>query len=299
MAETEDLGVEMSNKDSGLKHSFWVRFGSSTILMTITVLSMIFGGYVLFGILLIVTLIGLMELYRIMGVHKKVPGFIGYLAAIALYFSVMECTRDFSVITRCADVGGTLPVIIGAFLVLLLAVYVLSFPKYNSEQISMVFFGFFYVALTMSYIYRLRISDGGAYSVWLIFIASWGADTMAYLTGILIGKHKIAPVLSPKKTVEGCIGGVVGSTLIGLVYSLIFKDDLSAVYSNPVLLFTIVSAAASIVSMIGDMAASAIKRNKEIKDYGKLIPGHGGILDRFDSVIFVAPIIYFLLKFIG
>ena len=299
MAETEDLGVEMSNKDSGLKHSFWVRFGSSTILMTITVLSMIFGGYVLFGILLIVTLIGLMELYRIMGVHKKVPGFIGYLAAIALYFSVMECTRDFSVITRCADVGGTLPVIIGAFLVLLLAVYVLLFPKYNSEQISMVFFGFFYVALTMSYIYRLRISDGGAYSVWLIFIASWGADTMAYLTGILIGKHKIAPVLSPKKTVEGCIGGVVGSTLIGLVYSLIFKDDLSAVYSNPVLLFTIVSAAASIVSMIGDMAASAIKRNKEIKDYGKLIPGHGGILDRFDSVIFVAPIIYFLLKFIG
>ncbi len=299
MAETEDLGVEMSNKDSGLKHSFWVRFGSSTILMTITVLSMIFGGYVLFGILLIVTLIGLMELYRIMGVHKKMPGFIGYLAAIALYFSVMECTRDFSVITGCADVGGTLPVIIGAFLVLLLAVYVLSFPKYNSEQISMVFFGFFYVALTMSYIYRLRISDGGAYSVWLIFIASWGADTMAYLTGILIGKHKIAPVLSPKKTVEGCIGGVVGSTLIGLIYSLIFKDDLSAVYSNPVLLFTIVSAAASIVSMIGDMAASAIKRNKEIKDYGKLIPGHGGILDRFDSVIFVAPIIYFLLKFIG
>ncbi len=299
MAETEDLGVEMSNKDNGLKHSFWVRFGSSTILMTITVLSMIFGGYVLFGILLIVTLIGLMELYRIMGVHKKMPGFIGYLAAIALYFSVMECTRDFSVITSCADVGGTLPVIIGAFLVLLLAVYVLSFPKYNSEQVSMVFFGFFYVALTMSYIYRLRISDGGAYSVWLIFIASWGADTMAYLTGILIGKHKIAPVLSPKKTVEGCIGGVVGSTLIGLVYSLIFKDDLSAVYSNPVLLFTIVSVAASIVSMIGDMAASAIKRNKEIKDYGKLIPGHGGILDRFDSVIFVAPIIYFLLKFIG
>ena len=122
---------------------------------------------------------------------------------------------------------------------------------------------------------------------------------MAYLTGILIGKHKIAPVLSPKKTVEGCIGGVVGATLIGLIYSLIFKDDLSKVYDNPVLLFTIVSAVASVVSMIGDMAASAIKRNKDIKDYGSLIPGHGGILDRFDSVIFVAPIIYFLLKFIG
>lgn len=289
----------MKNKDSGLKHSFWVRFGSSTVLMIITILSMVFGGYVLFGVLFAITLIGLFELYRVVGVQKSATGIVGYLAAAALYFSVMECTQELGIITGCNLVGGTLPVIIGVLTVLLLAVYVLAFPKFNSEQITMVFFGFFYVALTISYIYRLRISDAGAYSVWLIFISSWGADTMAYLTGILIGKHKIAPVLSPKKTVEGCIGGVVGATLIGLIYSLIFKDDLSKVYDNPVLLFTIVSAVASVVSMIGDMAASAIKRNKDIKDYGSLIPGHGGILDRFDSVIFVAPIIYFLLKFIG
>ncbi len=289
----------MKNKDSGLKHSFWVRFGSSTVLMIITILSMVFGGYVLFGVLFAITLIGLFELYRVVGVQKSAAGIVGYLAAAALYFSVMECTQELGIITGCNLVGGTLPVIIGVLTVLLLAVYVLAFPKFNSEQITMVFFGFFYVALTISYIYRLRISDAGAYSVWLIFISSWGADTMAYLTGILIGKHKIAPVLSPKKTVEGCIGGVVGATLIGLIYSLIFKDDLSKVYDDPVLLFTIVSAVASVVSMIGDMAASAIKRNKDIKDYGSLIPGHGGILDRFDSVIFVAPIIYFLLKFIG
>ena len=289
----------MKNKDSGLKHSFWVRFGSSTVLMIITILSMVFGGYVLFGVLFAITLIGLFELYRVVGVQKSAAGIVGYLAAAALYFSVMECTQELGIITGCNLVGGTLPVIIGVLTVLLLAVYVLAFPKFNSEQITMVFFGFFYVALTISYIYRLRISDAGAYSVWLIFISSWGADTMAYLTGILIGKHKIAPVLSPKKTVEGCIGGVVGATLIGLIYSLIFKDDLSKVYDNPVLLFTVVSAVASVVSMIGDMAASAIKRNKDIKDYGSLIPGHGGILDRFDSVIFVAPIIYFLLKFIG
>lgn len=289
----------MKNKDSGLKHSFLVRFGSSVILMIITVLSMVLGGYVLFGVLFAITLIGLFELYKVVGVNKSPAGIVGYLAAAALYFSVAECTRDFGIITGCSKVGGTLPAIIGVFTVILLAVYVLAFPKFNSEQITMVFFGFFYVALTISYIYRLRISDAGAYSVWLIFIASWGADTMAYLTGILIGKHKIAPILSPKKTVEGCIGGVVGATLIGLIYSLIFKDDLSKVYDNPVFLFTVVSAVASVVSMIGDMAASAIKRNKDIKDYGSLIPGHGGILDRFDSVIFVAPIIYFLLMIIG
>ena len=272
---------------------------SMTELLNLTVLSMVLGGYVLFGVLFAITLIGLFELYKVVGVNKSPAGIVGYLAAAALYFSVAECTRDFGIITGCSKVGGTLPVIIGVFTVILLAVYVLAFPKFNSEQITMVFFGFFYVALTISYIYRLRISDAGAYSVWLIFIASWGADTMAYLTGILIGKHKIAPILSPKKTVEGCIGGGVGATLIGLIYSLIFKDDLSKVYDNPVFLFTVVSAVASVVSMIGDMAASAIKRNKDIKDYGSLIPGHGGILDRFDSVIFVAPIIYFLLMIIG
>ncbi|MCR5830211.1 MAG: phosphatidate cytidylyltransferase [Lachnospiraceae bacterium] len=289
----------MKEKDSGIKRSFLIRFRSSIILMTITVLSMVLGGYYLFGVLLAITLIGLMELYRIFDVHKRSVGIVGYLAAIALYFGVMECTQDFEIIKKCSEVGGYPAVLIGVFLVVLLAAYVLTFPKYNSEQITMVFFGLFYVALTISYIYKLRISDGGAYSVWLVFIASWGADTMAYLTGILIGKHKIAPVLSPKKTLEGCIGGVVGATLIGFIYSMIFKAELSEVYDNPVLLFVIVSAAASVVSMIGDMAASAIKRNKDIKDYGKLIPGHGGILDRFDSVIFVAPIIYFLLKLIG
>ncbi|MDF2845844.1 MAG: putative rane protein [Herbinix sp.] len=104
---------------------------------------------------------------------------------------------------------------------------------------------------------------------------------------------KIAPVLSPKKSLEGCIGGVVGAAAIGAIYALITKDYITEV-SNPILAFAVIGAASSVISQIGDLAASAIKRNHEIKDYGKLIPGHGGILDRFDSIIFTAPIVYYL-----
>lgn len=292
----------MKNKaDINNDRSFWIRFRSSTILMIITIGSMLLGGYVLFGVLTVVSLIGLMELYRVVGVNKKGAGIVGYIFGALLFASLLSFSFGTG---EGAFVFGLenpvlFPVMVGAFLIILLAVYVLTFPKYNSEQITMVFFGFFYVALTMSYIYRVRTGDCGAYAVWLIFIGSWGSDTMAYLVGRTFGKHKIAPVLSPKKSLEGCIGGVVGAALIGFVYSMIFKDNLMESFSSPVLLFTVVSAVSGIVSMIGDMAASAIKRNKNIKDYGRLIPGHGGILDRFDSVIFIAPIIYYLLIIFG
>ena len=111
---------------------------------------------------------------------------------------------------------------------------------------------------------------------------------------MLIGKHKLPSELSPKKSIEGCIGGIVGAALIGFIYATIFKSHLTTI-DNPQLSLAIIGAVSSILSQIGDLAASAIKRNHGIKDYGKLIPGHGGILDRFDSIIFTAPIVYLLL----
>jgi phosphatidate cytidylyltransferase len=110
---------------------------------------------------------------------------------------------------------------------------------------------------------------------------------------MLFGKHKIAPKLSPKKSLEGCIGGVIGAALLGYLYALILGNKITGI-SNPRILFAIIGASASVISQLGDMAASAIKRNYDIKDYGRLIPGHGGILDRFDSIIFTAPIVYYL-----
>ena len=117
---------------------------------------------------------------------------------------------------------------------------------------------------------------------------------MAYCVGMLIGRHKMTPQLSPKKTWEGAAGGVLGSALLGLIYALLLKEHLSF-FSQPVLVTPLLCAAGSVISQIGDLAASAIKRSVGVKDYGNLIPGHGGILDRFDSVIVTAPIVYYLI----
>ena len=128
--------------------------------------------------------------------------------------------------------------------------------------------------------------------MWLIFLSSWGCDTCAYCVGMLIGKHKMAPRLSPKKSVEGGVGGVLGAALLGALFSLAM-NQWGGADVDP-LLYAVICGAGGIISQIGDLAASAIKRNHDVKDYGKLIPGHGGILDRFDSVIFTAPVIYYL-----
>lgn len=262
---------------------FWIRLRSSVILMLITITTIVLGGNVLFGTVLAISLIGMMELYRTIKINKSLLGIIGYLACIALDFLILYQYEQYNM------------VLFIAFLLILLLIYVFTFPKYSSEQVSIVFLGLFYVGVMLSYLYKVRVIEDGAYLVWLIFIGAWGSDTSAYCTGMLIGKHKILPKLSPKKSLEGCIGGVIGAALLGILYGTIIKNQITGI-TNPQFAFAIICGASSIISQIGDLAASAIKRNHDIKDYGKLIPGHGGILDRFDSIIFVAPIVYSLVK---
>jgi phosphatidate cytidylyltransferase len=122
--------------------------------------------------------------------------------------------------------------------------------------------------------------------IWIVVIAAFGSDIFAYFTGYFLGKHKMAPNLSPKKTVEGAIGGLVGSSLFCGLFGYIFMRDMLPVC----MILGLVGGAAG---MAGDLTASAFKRKMGIKDYGNLIPGHGGIMDRFDSVIFVAPVVYY------
>ena len=291
-------------KDINNDNSFMIRLRSSVILMAVAIAAMVFGEYVLFGVIVLISLIGLMELYRVVGVNRSKAGAVGYGIAV-LYFIYQAFTYfimpeislgDFMRHKVLFNIWNNADLIIIALLIIiLLAVYVLTFPKYNSEQITMVFFGFFYVVIALMYIFKTRQISGGEYAVWLIFIGSWGSDTMAYVVGRKLGKTKIAPKLSPKKSLEGLIGGIVGAALIGIIFALIFRTQLLESFSNPILIFGLTGAIGSVVSQIGDMAASAIKRNKGIKDYGNIIPGHGGILDRFDSVIFIAPIVYFML----
>ena len=173
---------------------------------------------------------------------------------------------------------------------LFMFVYVFTYPKFKADQVMPAFFGVVYVAVMLSFIYLTRNLPDGKFLVWLIFLCSWGCDTCAYCVGMLIGRHKMAPILSPKKSVEGGVGGVAGAALLGAIYA--------AATGGKIAEYALICAVGALISMVGDLAASAIKRNQGIKDYGKLIPGHGGILDRFDSVIFTAPAIYFLAKLV-
>ena len=178
-------------------------------------------------------------------------------------------------------------------LIALMFVYVFSYPKYEAKDVMAIFFGLFYVAVMLSYVYQIRTLTNGVYLAFLIFICSWGCDTCAYCVGVLFGKHKMAPVLSPKKSIEGAVGGVVGTALLTVLYTYVFRAQMGLGLRSIVVL-AIISMIAALISMVGDLTASAIKRNYDIKDYGTLIPGHGGIMDRFDSMMITAPIIYYL-----
>lgn len=260
---------------------FKTRLISGIVLVIIALATIISGSGILFFTLLAVSLIGMRELYKVMKVsdeHVTVLELVGYLGAV-LYYIAMK-----------ADFGnyGTMAIIIS--MILILFVYVFGYPKYHAEQVMAAFFGVVYVAVMLSFIYLTRSLPDGKFLVWLIFLCSWGCDTCAYCVGMLIGKHKMAPVLSPKKSIEGAVGGVAGAALLGVIYAAATQGKMAE--------YALICAVGALISMVGDLAASAIKRNQNIKDYGKLIPGHGGILDRFDSVIITAPVIYYLAKMI-
>lgn len=260
---------------------FKTRLISGIFLVIFLLATIIPGGYVLAATSLALSLVAFRELIKACKLNGYIE-IVGYIGIVA-YYLVMVFTSD----------RIWLLVTIFAVLTAFMGVYVFTFPKYSAREIMMSFFCFAYGPLMLAFVYMTRALPYGQYSVWIIFAASWGCDTAAYCTGMLLGKHKLAPVLSPKKSIEGAVGGVVGAALLGGLFAY-FVIQPTINEQNVVLIFVIISAVGAVISQIGDLAASGIKRNEEIKDYGKLIPGHGGIMDRFDSVIFVAPVIYFL-----
>ena len=256
---------------------FVTRLISGVVLVAIALVTIGLGNWVLFATLLLVSLIGARELYQAMKVSKKGFSLLelgGYAGIILYYLGMVFLEEKFHL---AAILAG---------LVILMFIYVFRYPEYHAHQVMAAFFGIVYVGVMLSCIYQARMLPGGHFHVWLIFLCSWCCDTCAYCAGMLFGKHKMAPVLSPKKSVEGAVGGVAGAVLLGVIFAAVTKGP-AAEYAG-------ICGAGALISMVGDLAASAVKRNMEIKDYGKLIPGHGGILDRFDSVIFTAPVIYYL-----
>ena len=260
---------------------FKTRLLSGIVLVILALVFIITGNDLLLAVTGIISLIGLYELYRVFKIEKSCAGVVGGLATIVYY-----CNLKFQFIPD-------MMLFVIALLVVLMFVYVFSYPKYHTEQMLAAFFGVFYVSVMLSYVYQIRTLERGLYLAFLVFLCSWGCDTCAYCVGMLIGKHKMSPKLSPKKSVEGAVGGVAGAALLTALYCFIFRSPMH-LERGEIVILAVIAAIAGLISMVGDLTASAIKRNYDIKDYGKLIPGHGGILDRFDSMIITAPIIYFL-----
>ena len=252
------------------------------------------GGPILAIAMCIISIIGYLELAKATKVRKeesKISGFeITSCVFIVLYYAAIYF--QFQPIL--------LLLLLGLLMIFHMLIYVFSFPKFDASEVMHSCFSVLYAPVMLSFILMTRMLSNqldtqthiiGFYAVWMILISAWGSDTCAYFAGVLLGKHKITPKLSPKKTVEGCIGGVVGTSFFGFLYGLILKNN-GIIASDYIWVFVLLGFGGSIAGQIGDLAASGIKRNYGIKDYGKVIPGHGGVMDRFDSVIFTAPLIY-------
>lgn len=267
---------------------FWTRLASGIVLLVIAVAAMGLGGLTLALVLWVASMIAFRELTKALKCanDEKKPNGLEYLglAGVTIYYLTVCFSGSHTLLFMC---------VVGMLLAFMFA-YVVAFPKYNANQVMAALLAFVYAPVLLSFIYLTRMSEQGIYMVWMILISSWGCDTFAYAVGMLIGRKKIFPVLSPKKSLEGCIGGVAGAAFLGWLYGYFFVGN---VIEGDMVAWSIaiICAVGALMSMVGDLAASAIKRNNEIKDYGKLIPGHGGIMDRVDSMIVAAPMTYFLM----
>ncbi|KJF25932.1 phosphatidate cytidylyltransferase [Clostridium aceticum] len=232
------------------------------------------GGLLLYLATMLISLIGLNEFYHAMTIKSYRPmKYIGYgltiLLLTAFYFAI--------------DMNYLLFFVFIA--ILLFSILLLHSQKYTIVDAGLSFYGVTYIVFLLGHIIltsNLRNSN----IIWLIFIIAWSTDTFAYFGGYFFGKRKLCPRISPKKTVEGAIAGTLGSMLSCGIFAYVF-------FIEYIVMIIFLGMIGSIISQMGDLTASQIKRYTGVKDFGNLIPGHGGVLDRFDSIIFTAPTVYY------
>lgn len=237
------------------------------------------------GAVLVITLIAVYEMHNAISKKKE-------LLAVGLIMSVVVF---FANITQNLEI---------AFVILLAVYLLLSVLEFGREEVKTIYMLGFATAVYSTFIStiaNIRLEYHTVYATLLPFILSWITDSGAYFVGRFYGRHKLIPRLSPKKTVEGAIGGVICCVVISLLYVLVLDKcfHYSLLGYGSYWKMIIVSVVGSLISQLGDFASSAVKREFNIKDFGNLLPGHGGVLDRFDSIIFVAPFVYYVLNILA
>lgn len=239
-----------------------------------------FGGDILLLFLMAFSIIGIREFY---GAFKdlSVKGnfYIGSGFTVLLYLA-----------TALNRMEEALPLIVASMIIITFITSMIAFDKSSVWDSLLTVSGVLYVSFLSVHIALMANTEAPIF-IWLIILTAFGTDIFAYFTGYFIGKHKLIPKVSPKKTVEGAIGGIVGSILLSCAFTGIFCPHL-------IIHGIIIGAFGSLFAQGGDLSASFIKRKTGIKDFGTLIPGHGGVLDRFDSILFTAPFVYYYSLFI-
>ncbi|MFO7153378.1 MAG: phosphatidate cytidylyltransferase [Caldicoprobacter oshimai] len=258
-----------------------LRIASAAIGIAYLILAFYVGGWFLDLSVLVISLIGMHEFYTAVRHRGYNPlSWVGYLFISLLFWFITLYSNDSHTILLGA--------LLAAFFCLFLTVV---FPRLNFLDACLTVFGCIYPG--MAFMYLILLYDADTYGKYLLIFtlfATWATDTFAYFTGLALGKNKLCPRISPKKTVEGSIGGILGSLIIGILVGMVFTHFYKVEIGY--LHYAIISLLCGITSQMGDLSASSIKRFCNIKDFGRIMPGHGGILDRFDSIIFTVPIVY-------
>lgn len=234
----------------------------------------------------IIAILAMNEYFNAISKVAKPVKWLGYLSCASIATIHLIPETHIEIIYSLA-----IPILL---LVLFLQV-IITEMKTNFKDIAYTLLGILYIVLLIMFVAKINGMKNGNILIWYTILAAWGTDIFAYLVGKHFGKHKFSKI-SPKKSIEGCIGGMIGGVLLMLVYTYVVNTVWAMNYSYITIL--IVGVILSILGQIGDFAASSIKRYVDIKDYSNLIPGHGGMLDRIDSLIFLAPFAYCIFMFI-
>lgn len=230
--------------------------------------------------LAIIALLAMDEYFNAVSKVAKPVRWLGYISCFSIALIHIIPAESLNMVVTLA---------VPTILTILFAQVIATDMNTNFKDIAYTFIGIFYVVFFMMFVALVDGMENGKILIWYTIIAAWGTDIFAYLIGKYFGKHKYTKV-SPKKSIEGCIGGTIGAIILILIYTYLVNKYLGMNYQY--LSIVAIGVVLSLIGQIGDLAASTIKRFVDIKDFSNLIPGHGGMLDRIDSLIFLAPFAY-------
>ncbi len=262
------------------------RVVSGLTLFPIVVILLVFGNkYVVDIAISIIAIMSLHEFYKAFRTGNKANpiDWIGYLAAAMI--SIIH-------VVPSSWILKTIGILLPTSILLLFLHVIITNLKIDIKDIAVTFLGIFYIVIFLMFISIIHENlENGKFLIWYAFFTAWGTDIFAYFVGKKFGKHHFTEI-SPNKTIEGCIGGIIGAILLTTLYTIACNYIFNVQF--PYAIIIVITFVLSLISQIGDLAASSIKRYTGIKDFSNLIPGHGGMLDRIDSIIFIAPFAYFL-----